>query len=277
MNMIVDGAQDRHTTRAPCGARGAVVAMIVLAGLAGDADAQINSLRKRGLSGAKRPAPTTQPAQRPNNALFGDASQPPARTVVATEPPRVRPNPALYAASLIAVDAPEKRRIRVHDLVTIIIREDKRSQTDANLKSEKTWQIDAELRKWFRLDVQDRLVPQTFPNGTPGIGFDLDNAYEGKGKNDRKDSLTLRITAQVIDVKPNGVLELEAVKTIKVDEDVQVITLTGACRSDDISADNTILSTQIASASISVQHTGPARDAARRGWLMRAFDLLRPF
>ena len=256
--------------------RFAVVAAVLLA-MSAAAEAQSNSLRKRGLGGSSGPTPTTQPAQPRANGLLGETPEPGARTVVATGEPRTRPNPTLYAASLIAVDAPEQRRIHVQDLITIIIREDKRSQTDANLKSEKTWQIDAELRKWFRLDTRDRAVPQTFPNGTPGIGFDLDNSYEGKGKNDRKDSLTMRITARVIDVKPNGVLELEATKSIKIDEDMQIITLTGACRSDDLAADNTILSTQLAAANISVQHTGPTRDAARRGWLMRAFDLLRPF
>jgi hypothetical protein len=37
-----------------------------------------------------------------------------------------------------------------------------------------------------------------------------------------------------------------------------------------------VLSTQIYGLHIDVQNTGAARDAARRGWLMRLFDLLRP-
>jgi flagellar L-ring protein precursor FlgH len=164
----------------------------------------------------------------------------------------------------------------VHDLVTIIVREDKKSISDARLKSEKTWGIDAQLRDWFRFH-DAKLIPQNFPVGNPGIGFDLDNQYEGKGKTDRKDSLTTRVTAEIVDVKPNGTLVLEATKSIELDEDVQIITLTGVCRSEDVTPQNTILSTQMAGANISVRHTGPARDASRRGWLMRGFDLLRPF
>ena len=86
-----------------------------------------------------------------------------------------------------------------------------------------------------------------------------------------------RIQARVIDVKPNGNLVLEARKRITVDEEDQIATLSGVCRSKDVTAQNSVLSTQVADLEISVSHTGAARDASRRGWAMRLFDLLRPF
>lgn len=240
--------------------------------LCGTASAQSNSLRKRNLT---RPVPSTQPA-RPARQILPPAARGPVRPIIADLDGTPPPNPALLRASLIAVQAPEVRKIRTHDLLTIIVREDKRSSSDADLKSEKTWELTAELRKWFRVH-DHKLEPQVFPNGNPGIDFELDNQYEGEGSTKRKDILITRITATVTDVKPNGVLVLEATKTIELDEDIQIISLTGECRGEDVSAQNTILSTQIANANIRVKHTGPARDAARRGWLMRAFDLLRPF
>ncbi|MFO0839417.1 MAG: flagellar basal body L-ring protein FlgH [Phycisphaerae bacterium] len=186
-------------------------------------------------------------------------------------------NPALAGMSLIAVQIPQPEKIGVHDLVTIIIREDKRATSDSKLQSDKEWKLDATLAQWLRLDTRDHLVPQNFPGGAPGAQFDINNKYDGQGKIDRKDSLITRITATVIDVKPNGNLVLEAKKSIKTDEEVQLVTLTGACRSRDVTAENTVLSTQVADMQISVEHTGAARDAARRGWLMKAFDALRPF
>ncbi len=232
--------------------------------------AQTNSLAKRGRQMlGHTPPPTSQPAAQ-NDVILGSPGP-----AVLPSPDTV--NPVLLAISPIAVEVPPPRKMQVHDLVTVIVREDKKSTSDSKLESEKQWQIDAELKKWFRLDLHDRLVPQTFPNGTPGFDFEFNNKYDGEGKVDRSDTLTLRITATVIDVRPNGTLVLEARKRIKNDEDVQVMTLTGTCRTEDVTAQNTVLSTQLADAEVVTEHTGPARDAARRGWLMKAVDLLRPF
>jgi flagellar L-ring protein precursor FlgH len=254
------------------GAWRSVAIWLALCALAG-AEAQYNSLFRRGGAPRESPAPTTQPAAAARELLLpGPGAYLRPAGALPEEPP---PNQGLLRRSLIAVEAPKQRRIAPHDLVTVIVREDKRSTTDAKLKSEKSWTLESELAKWFRIH-DHKLVPQTFPEGAPGASFNFDNEYEGKGKVDRADTLTLRLTATVIDVKPNGTLTLEATKTIKVDEDTQTMTLTGVCRSDDVTADNTVLSTQLANVSIKTSHTGPARDAARRGWLMRLFDVARP-
>jgi flagellar L-ring protein precursor FlgH len=249
-----------------------VIATTVIAALNAThrAEAQNNSLRRRGIVVRSAPAaPTTQPARGAREVLF-----PPVLGPVPSGAGSEIINPVLLENSLIAFAPPEPRQIRVHDLLTIIVREDKQSQTNAKLESDKTWEIQSALKKWFRIH-DDRLIA-SFPPGDPGVDFDFDSEYEGEGKVKRKDSLITRITASVIDVKPNGTLILEAKKTIEVDEDTQVYTLTGVCRSEDITAQNTVLSTQLADAHIAVRHTGPARDAARRGWLMRLFDWLRP-
>jgi flagellar L-ring protein precursor FlgH len=189
------------------------------------------------------------------------------------EPP---PNPVLLLASPIAVEPPRPRKIGVNSLVTIIIRESRTTLNDAKMKAEKDWEVKAGLAQWFRLDKHDRLVSQGFPNGAPGVDFTFDNKYDTKGKYDRKDELTTRITAKVIDVKPNGNLVLEARKRIKVGDEEQIATLTGECRSEDVTAANTVLSTQIANLTIEMPDQGAVRDATRRGWLMRLFDFLRP-
>ncbi len=250
------------------------LAWLIAAASGPAADAQSNSMFRRAGSGAG-PAPTTQPA-----AGVAEILLPAPPTLVYPQfdgddgPPP--PNEVLLAASLIAVEAPKPRKIRVHDRITIVIREEKRSTTDSELKREKKWEIAAELKQWIRLNEDHKLVPQVFPMGNPAIDLEYDDKYQGKGKVGRKDSLITRVTATVIDVKPNGDLVLEAKKDIKIDEDRQLIRLTGICRSEDVTAQNTVLSTQLAEARIDIQHSGPARDAARRGWLVRIWDFIRP-
>ncbi len=165
----------------------------------------------------------------------------------------------------------------MHDLVTIIIRESKTAKTDSKLESKKDWKLDSSLDEWIRFSDAHGLVPAEFPAGTPAVLFKYNNDYQGDGKYNRKDELTTRVTARVIDVKPNGNLVLEATKQITMDDDGYTITLTGECRVDDVTADNTVLSTQVADPVIDVQHTGAVRDATRRGWIQRALDLIRLF
>ena len=252
------------------GFRSLTVCLLTLCGVA-SAEAQSNSLFRTGQAPA---APMAQPADGASPSL----SAPPTLVYphMGKDDEAPPPNETLLAVSLFAVEAPKPRKIKVHDLITVIIREEKKASTDSDLKREKKWQIDAELKKWLRIDGNKKLVPQEFPLGNPGAGLDYDDKYEGKGQVGREDSLVTRITAEVIDVKPNGLLVLHANKDIAIDEDTQVAVLTGTCRSEDVTPDNTILSTQLADAHIDIQHAGPARDAARRGWLARAWDFLKP-
>lgn len=241
--------------------------------LACSAPAQSNSMLKLRRAPASA-APASQPAL-PGMVAAGPAIRPPYAAPSLDDPGPA--NPALAAASPIAVEVPKPTRIGVHDLVTIIVREDKKFITDSKLQSEKEWKVNSAFEQWFRLDPEDRLVPQNFERaGPPGVKFNFKNEYDGQGKVNRQDSLITRIQAEVIDVKPNGNLVLQARKQIGVDEELQTATLTGVCRSKDITAQNTVLSTQVADAQIVVSHSGAARDASRRGWLMRVFDLLRP-
>lgn len=288
-----------------------IIATALLAMLGGaSASGQSNSLFRRGVAQRTPPSPAapTGPAaqaQRPTEAAAGSsgagsvtAGAPagaPVEQRVTTESPLglgivTRPsssspnspvhqsvNPTLEFVSPYAVVVPPPETVKVHDLVTIIVREDKSATSDSKLTTDKKWDFASDLTKFIRLNEQDKLVPQNFPEGTPAIDFNWKDKWEGTGKVERKDALVTRITAEVIDVKPNGNLVLEARKRIKIDEDEQIATLTGVCRSKDMTAQNTVLSTQVADVQINIEHSGAARDAARRGWLKRAADFLRPF
>jgi flagellar L-ring protein precursor FlgH len=240
---------------------------------AASASAQNNSL-------FRNVRPTAPPQQ---DLPSHHAGIPPAAAAIAagfpanTADPSPPANPVLLESSLIAVEMPPPRRLQVNDLVTIIVREDKTALSDSKLKSEKDWNVESTFDQWFRLNPEHRLVPTNFTEyGPPGVMFDWQDDYEGKGKVERKDSLILRITATVMDVKPNGNLVLEARKTIQHNEDGYTITLTGSCRAADITEQNTVLSTQVADPVIKVDDFGAARDASKRGWIKRLVDFLNP-
>jgi flagellar L-ring protein precursor FlgH len=181
---------------------------------------------------------------------------------------------AIEQTSLYAIPVIAPRKFKVEDLVTIIVRQQKKYEADAELESKKKWNLMGQLSDWFRFygDVK-HLGQDKLSNGKPGFQFDYDNKYKTEGTNDREDKFTTRITAHVIDVKPNGNLVLEANLEEQHDEEFASVTLTGLCRSADVTADNTVLSTQIADLRLVEKNRGAVRDSTTRGFVPRILNI----
>lgn len=179
--------------------------------------------------------------------------------------------------SPIAIPSVPQRKFRINDLITIIVRQQKDYQADGKLDSKKQWDLTGKLSDWFRFYPDHRLGQDKLSNGEPGFAFEYENELKSKSKNNRSDKFTTRIQARVIDVKPNGNLVLEARSGETHDEEQWTITLTGMCRSEDVTPDNSILSTQVAELTIVEANHGAVRDGTRRGWVPKIMDWLRPF
>jgi len=244
-----------------------VVSVLVLTGVAVSRSVGQSSSLYQQAARVQAVRPKALPAE---TADLADASQAPANPVV-------RANPAVERTSLTAVRLTPPRKFRVHDLITIIVRERKKFESDSELEQRKQFTVLSKLDEWIRFFPGCRLGSDQLANGDPTIKYKLGLRWKGDGQTEREDKLTDRITAEVVDVKPNGTLVLEAKKYIRHDEEEITLTLTGTCRSGDVTPDNTILSTQVAKLRIVARHTGAVRDASRRGWIPRLLDFLRPF
>jgi len=185
-------------------------------------------------------------------------------------------NAVIEEYSWIAVKPDEPKTFKPNDLITIVVREQRKFEADAELETEKTYDIKSELDAFFK-PTAGGLGSAAFRRGKPNIDYKFKHGVEGEADTKREDKLTTRITAKIIDVKPNGLLVLEATSRVEHDEEVSKITLTGTCRKEDVTADNTVLSTQIADKNIVVKTEGALRDNARRGWIPKLIDALRPF
>jgi flagellar L-ring protein precursor FlgH len=186
----------------------------------------------------------------------------------------------LASVSFFAVPEPEPRVIKKHDLVTIIVREESSFSSDGATDFKKEAEFEARIDEFIRVsklihDLQFEGGGVTDP--VPSIKMSGTRDFQGEGSVDRTDKLTLRVTAEVLDVKPNGTLVLQARQRIKTDEEEQVFVLSGVCRAADVTADNTILSSQMFDKDVTKSHKGTVRQATRRGWLSKLLDVVSPF
>jgi flagellar L-ring protein precursor FlgH len=87
-----------------------------------------------------------------------------------------------------------------------------------------------------------------------------------------KASLQFVISAEVVDIRPNGNLVVEAHKKVQDNEDVWDQAISGVIRPQDVLPNNTVLSENVAELMINKREVGHVRDGYRRGWLTRLYD-----
>lgn len=189
---------------------------------------------------------------------------------------------AIAESSFVAVTQPETRQYAVHDLVTIIVRESVSSDVKTELMTEKEFAQEGRIKAIPRLRMQDFLNFQVrqsnFDAGdSPALELDFDNEYDAKASSSQRNTFTARITARIIDVKPNGTVVLEARKKIQTDDDSFTMVLTGTGRREDITVDNTIRSDLIYDMNLVKKHTGELRKSSKKGLLTKLFEVIFNF
>jgi flagellar L-ring protein precursor FlgH len=230
-------------------------------------------------------ADAQQSAQIPSGGVSTDAS--PSSSLLVTTPVIQNPNNdreyephALRDVSLFAVAPPQPREFMVHDLVQIIVRESSTASSSQELETKKETKLDGAVPQWPNINLHDLLrltLHQSDDSDNPAFQLDFTKDFKGEGDYERKDDLSARITAEVIEVLPNGNLILEARTHIKTDKEEQTMQVTGICRPEDITPLNTINSNQIHDLTIEKMHQGELKDAGKKGILTKVFETLFAF
>ena len=184
----------------------------------------------------------------------------------------------LRSSSFILIEPPEPRTFAKHDIVYIIIDESTQAESSSSLETTKELTVENRLNAMINLTrlLETRLDPSG-TNDLDLLDLETENEFEGEGSFNRDDSLNARISAEVIDVKPNGNLVLEARNTVNTDGERRTITLTGIARSDDVTEQNTVLSNQIADLNIDIQNEGELRKATKKGIITKVIEALFNF
>ncbi|MGI6657740.1 MAG: flagellar basal body L-ring protein FlgH [Desulfobulbus sp.] len=162
---------------------------------------------------------------------------------------------------------------KVGDIVTVIIKEKAVASKQASTNTERSSSISAGIPTLFGLEksLGSSINPKSM------VSASADNDFAGSGKTTRAENLDATLTTQVIEVYPNGNLKIRGGKSVTVNNENQIIYLTGIVRSHDVTTGNTVDSSNILNAQISYTGKGVISDKQRPGWLTRILDHAWPF
>jgi flagellar L-ring protein FlgH len=167
------------------------------------------------------------------------------------------------------------RARRVGDIVTVSIVEATTSKEQATTDLKRTGaNIGLGVPNFFGLETNkfpSSITPASMVNAT------VKNDFSGDGATTRDGSMQAVISAKVVEVMPNGNLAIEGKREISLNNERKEILFQGIVRPKDITANNSVLSTQVADAKVILTGVGVIGEKQSPGWLARIFDIVWPF
>ena len=158
------------------------------------------------------------------------------------------------------------RDFRPGDIITIVISEQSNAQSRATTKTQKDSSIEAHSGP--RIPVLKNVMSQFVGKAETSAEFD------GQGTTTRSGNLTGTVTASVIEVLDNGNVLIEGSRSIRVNNETQLMRVRGVARSRDIDINNSISSQLLADAQIKFDGQGAVGRTNRPGFLTRVFNTI---
>lgn len=167
-----------------------------------------------------------------------------------------------------------RRAIEIGDLVTIKIAHSTAADSSANTNLARKNKTAVGIKAMVGLEgalASIGLTPEVL------IEASGENNFDGTGKTARSGELTATLTSRVVAVEPNGILVIGGRQAVKINNEIQILTLRGRVDPRSIDSDNSVSSSQIADARIEYSGMGVVAGKQRPGWLSRILDLITPF
>jgi flagellar L-ring protein precursor FlgH len=145
------------------------------------------------------------------------------------------------------------------DLLTVIVLETSNAQSSADLASSK--EIKAALEAGYNRDNHE-------------VEFGLKGKGRAAAKTGRNGKIKASLTVRIKDTLPNQSYLVEGIQLITINGEQQRIILRGIVRPEDISPQNTVLSTRLADAEITYSGKGSVSNAQDHNYIYKILSFV---
>jgi flagellar L-ring protein precursor FlgH len=113
-----------------------------------------------------------------------------------------------------------------------------------------------------------------FGSELPRVDVRSSRSFEGDARQEKDSLFEARIAVVVIDVLPNGNMVVAATRVVQIDDETKTLKISGLVRRLDVTTGNTVLSSQVADARVSIQSEGGNGRTVTKGPVGQLFDTL---
>ena len=205
---------------------------------------------------AVEPAPAREPKKSKGPTAASDLARyiERARRTATVEPPSVG---SLWTSEGRLADlATDYKARKVNDLIVIRIVEQVRAAADGSVQSQRKFDTRSGLSGLFGQ-----------PGATSGLRDLLtagsDTKLDGAAQTQSNSRLQTNLAGQVVEVLPNGILVVQAVREVEMNNQRQWIVVRGLVRPGDVGPDNIVLSTAISNLEVELKGKGVISDGVR--------------
>ncbi|MEN9353598.1 MAG: hypothetical protein RL318_923, partial [Fibrobacterota bacterium] len=154
---------------------------------------------------------------------------------------------------------------RLDDLITVIVDEKNKATNNAGTRT--------------KTDSKTRFESEKGKGATSAVPrakskTDAQGIFDGEGTTQRRGDVNATVSARVVGVLTNGNLEVEGSKEVVINEETEILKVSGIVRPEDIDANNQVRSSSLANARITYSGRGSTSSAMEKGVLAMLFDWL---
>lgn len=155
----------------------------------------------------------------------------------------------------------DKKAFKVGDTLTVLVYEISSAETTADTNAHRSSEFSADINDLnsTNIDVGD-------------VEFGI--ASNGGGKVKRAGNLKAQLSVNVVSVLENGILEISGEQMIVVNDEEQRIVVRGKVRPEDVSTENTVVSSRLSDARIEYLGKGVLGDSQEPGWIYKFMNWL---
>lgn len=168
------------------------------------------------------------------------------------------------------------REVQLHDTLTVIVDYRTRMISEGDAEQRKNSFINQALTSWLAFDGKSiRLAEQAA--GDPRISGINNSQYRAESDLELRDAMSFKIGAEVIDIRPNGNLYIEANWNVENNEENWKIFLSGEVSRESIQPDRTVTTDSMVNLNIKKKEVGMVREGYERGWFSKFYDRYKAF
>lgn len=196
--------------------------------------------------------------------------------------PAAQPPGPVYANSLWQPGSRaffrDQRAARVGDILRVNIKIKDKAELDnqTQRKRDSTEALNASAVFGLENKIYN-LLPGSGENPANLLDTSSSTDTKGNGNIKRKETIETQVAAMVTQILPNGNLVIEGKQEIRINYEIRQVSVQGVVRTQDISTENTVDSTQIAEARIDYGGRGQLFDVQQPRWGNQVIEAISPF